>query len=672
MLSGVKLTWRRGRRTASLCLSSLILAGPVLALTAAWPTSAGATKAPVAPSITSTSGLMIVGKSKTLRIIATGSPKPAITESGALPAGVTFTSGDGVAELTGTPAAGTGNDYNITFTATNSAGTDADEPYDLEVVQEIVYPSNFCPPAMTVGQYTHDDQSVQAYPPFFGLGTNSQTAPDAISFTQDPDYSPNSITEDFGWTSGTPPAGSGGKYRIQYEADVSSNVGNINQDKNFNCTLIIDEAPTFTDAGTSVITAGTKLAAPLFIGGQTGYPKSISVNATGTLPEGLAEQIKAGSKTFGVQLRGDPKAATPGDYPITVTGDNGLTSSEEYVLVVVAPNVTPAATTTALSTEPSDVTYNASSQTYTATVTGGTSPTGYVQFSIGNGITTVPLVDGQASYTTPASLDVNDYTVTATYTGDAGNASSTTSEDFSVDPDPTTLSVTSTPSVANGTSSTVTATVACSPSCGTTPTGYVEFDEDGDDNYSGNSPYDVELVDGQATFETDSTASPALGNEVDATFSPYSDSPGDFAPSTTESVYYDIGATTLGVVAGDGVAADGTNPVANGDTVTVDPTSTNELSADLEAVVGGNGTPPGPLDIDVVVGTTDETSTLFTQSSEEDAPSSDAGTGATDYYWTIPANALTSIASSGTGTVTISSPGSDDFVPISETFTLDW
>ena len=71
---------------ASVCLSSLIFAVPLLVLTAAWHASAGATKAPVAPAITSTSGLMIVGKSKTLRIVATGSPKPAITESGALPA----------------------------------------------------------------------------------------------------------------------------------------------------------------------------------------------------------------------------------------------------------------------------------------------------------------------------------------------------------------------------------------------------------------------------------------------------------------------------------------------------------------------------------------------------------------------------------------------------------
>jgi len=615
---------------------------------------------------------MIVGRSKTLRIVATGTPKPAIAESGALPAGVTFTPGDGTALLTGTPAAGTGNDYNITFTATNTAGTDSDEPYDLEIVQEVEYPSNFCPPAMTVGQYSLDDQSVQAYPPFFGLEINAQTAPDAISFTQDPDYSADSALEDFGWTSGTPPSGSGGKYRIQYEADVSSNVGNVNQDKNFNCSLIIDEAPTFTDAGTSVITAGAKLATPLLIGGQTGYPKSISVNATGTLPTGMTQSIKAGGKSFGVDLRGYPKSAAPGDYPITVTGDNGLTSSEEYVLVVQAPTATPAATTTTLSTEPSDVQYNSSATTYSATVSGGTSPTGYVQFSIGNGITTVPLVDGQASYTTPATLDVNSYTVTATYTGDANNASSTTSEDLNVDPDPTTLSLTTTPSVASGASATVTATVACRPACGTTPTGYVEFDEDGDDNYSGNSAWDAELVNGQATFETDNTASPALGNEVDATYLPFSDSPGDFADSPMESVDYDIGATTLNVAAGDGAAADGTAPVAGSDVVTVDPTSTNEFSADLEAVVSGQGSPPGPLDIDILVGSTDETATLFTQPSEEDTPSSDAGTNATDYYWTIPANTLTSLGASGTGAVTISSPGSDNFVPIQESFTINW
>ena len=52
------------------------------------------------------------------------SPTPAITETGALPAGITFTdNGDGTATLAGTPAAGTGGSYPLTITATNASGT---------------------------------------------------------------------------------------------------------------------------------------------------------------------------------------------------------------------------------------------------------------------------------------------------------------------------------------------------------------------------------------------------------------------------------------------------------------------------------------------------------------------------------------------------------------------
>ena len=50
-------------------------------------------------------------------------PAPALTESGALPAGLTFTdNGNGTATIAGTPAAGSGGSYPITITATNAAG----------------------------------------------------------------------------------------------------------------------------------------------------------------------------------------------------------------------------------------------------------------------------------------------------------------------------------------------------------------------------------------------------------------------------------------------------------------------------------------------------------------------------------------------------------------------
>ena len=54
----------------------------------------------------------------------TGEPAPALTETGALPTGVTFIdNGNGTATIAGTPAAGTGGTYPITITATNANGT---------------------------------------------------------------------------------------------------------------------------------------------------------------------------------------------------------------------------------------------------------------------------------------------------------------------------------------------------------------------------------------------------------------------------------------------------------------------------------------------------------------------------------------------------------------------
>ena len=59
--------------------------------------------------------------------MTTGNPAATITESGALPSGVTFTdNGNGTATLAGTPAAGTNGSYPITITAANGVGTQRD------------------------------------------------------------------------------------------------------------------------------------------------------------------------------------------------------------------------------------------------------------------------------------------------------------------------------------------------------------------------------------------------------------------------------------------------------------------------------------------------------------------------------------------------------------------
>src|SRR5262249_46871037 len=57
-------------------------------------------------------------------VTTSGVPTAALTQSGSLPSGVTFTdNGNDTATLTGTPAAGTGGAHSLTFTATNGVGT---------------------------------------------------------------------------------------------------------------------------------------------------------------------------------------------------------------------------------------------------------------------------------------------------------------------------------------------------------------------------------------------------------------------------------------------------------------------------------------------------------------------------------------------------------------------
>ncbi|MGH3745579.1 MAG: choice-of-anchor Q domain-containing protein, partial [Mycobacteriales bacterium] len=83
-----------------------------------------------APAITSGSATSFaIGVASTFTVRTTGAPAPYLTESGALPAGMTFTdNGDGTATLAGTPASGTVGTYPLSLTASNylaPAGTQA-------------------------------------------------------------------------------------------------------------------------------------------------------------------------------------------------------------------------------------------------------------------------------------------------------------------------------------------------------------------------------------------------------------------------------------------------------------------------------------------------------------------------------------------------------------------
>jgi VCBS repeat-containing protein len=93
---------------------------------------------PVAPAITSVNNAHFTASTPgTFTVTTTGFPPPAISETGALPSGVTLVdNGNGTATLAGTPAGGSGGVYPIVLHATNTGGT-ANQNFTLTVCNVI-------------------------------------------------------------------------------------------------------------------------------------------------------------------------------------------------------------------------------------------------------------------------------------------------------------------------------------------------------------------------------------------------------------------------------------------------------------------------------------------------------------------------------------------------------
>ncbi len=88
-----------------------------------------------APKITSANNTSFsVGTAGSFTVTTTGSPTPALSESGSLPSPVTFKdNGNGTATIAGTPATGTAGTYPMTITASNGVGTAATQSFTLTV-----------------------------------------------------------------------------------------------------------------------------------------------------------------------------------------------------------------------------------------------------------------------------------------------------------------------------------------------------------------------------------------------------------------------------------------------------------------------------------------------------------------------------------------------------------
>jgi hypothetical protein len=346
-----------------------------------------------APAITSgTSTTFTVGAAGTFTVTTSGFPKPSLTETGALPSGVTFVdNGNGTATLSGTPAAGTGKAYSITFTASNGVGSNGTQNFTLTVDQ--------APAITSAGSTTFSVGAAGTFTvtttgfPVAAL-SESGTLPGGVTFTDNGNGT--------GRLSGTPAAGTNGTYSITFTAN--NGVGTA-ASQTF--TLTVNTAPVITSANSTTFTVG---ASGSFAVTTTGTPTP-ALTETGALPSGVTF-VDNGNGT--ATLSGTPAAGTGKTYAITFTATNAVGSNPQSFTLTVdqAPAITsPNATTFTVGT----------SSSFTVMTTGFPAPSLTETGALPGGVTFVDNGNGTGTLAgTPAGGSVGTYSITFTATNGVG------------------------------------------------------------------------------------------------------------------------------------------------------------------------------------------------------------------------------------------------------------
>jgi hypothetical protein len=330
------------------------------------------------PSITSAaSATFTVGSAGSFTVTVTGYPAPSLSETGTLPAGVTFTAATGV--LSGTPAPGTGGTYPITFIAANGVGSNATQSFTLTVNESPVITSGSSA-AFTVGGA--------------GLFTVTATGSPAPTFSRTAGTLPSSVTlSSAGVLSGTPTAGTSGTYPITITA--SNGIGTA-ATQSF--TLTVNVAPSVS---TTTLASATK--------GQTGYSQTLaSTGGTGTitwsvqsglLPTGLG--LNSSTGVISGNLSG---TATSQTFTVAATDTNSVAGTKSLTITV---NAAPTVTTTSLAS----ATKGQTGYSQTLASTGGT---GTTTWSVQSGL--LPTGLGLNSSTGVISGNVDTAATTQTFT----------------------------------------------------------------------------------------------------------------------------------------------------------------------------------------------------------------------------------------------------------------
>ena len=335
------------------------------------------------------------GTPGTFPVTATGSPAPAITETGALPSGVTLTgAGNGTATLAGTPVAGSQGSYPITITAANGVGSSATQSFTLTVNAALTAPAFTSGASATFAAGTPGSFPVTTTGNPAAAITESGTLPSGVTFK---DNGSGTAT-----LAGTPPAGSQGTYAVTLTA--RNGTGTATQA----FILTVNSGLAITSAATATATSGTAFS---FTVTSTGTPAP-ALTHVGTLPPGITFTANSNGTAT---LSGTPTVAARGPYPLTFTAKNANgTASQAFTLTVGnAPAFTSAAAVT--ETAGTAFTFTVATTGYPVPVlTAGTLPSG-VHFSD----------NGNGTGSLSGTATVGTYSIPVTATNGSGTASQT-------------------------------------------------------------------------------------------------------------------------------------------------------------------------------------------------------------------------------------------------------
>ena len=262
-----------------------------------------------APTITSANSTTFTVGTAGSFTVTTGHSFPAnaaLSESGALPSGVTFVdNGDGTATLSGTPDVGSGGVYSFTITATNGVAPDATQTFTLtdDEAPAITSANNTTFVVGTPGSFTVTTSG-------FPLSSLSESGPlpSGVTFVDNGDGTAT--------LSGTPEAGSGGTYTFTITAS-----NGVAPDATQSFTLTDDEAPTITSANNTTFVVGTPGSFTVTTGHS--FPANATLSETGALPSGVTF-VDNGDGT--ATLSGTPDVGSGGTYSFTITAANGVGS----------------------------------------------------------------------------------------------------------------------------------------------------------------------------------------------------------------------------------------------------------------------------------------------------------------------------------------------------------